>query len=96
MTTAPTECCLQVQTERKERWYQAKSPVAYAEAMYEQGVGNNPFSPITAEVMGVQQRLTFRAAVMEAIMDAVEAEGRWVEGRGVRSPHTVLNVQAFV
>lgn len=87
---------MQVQTERKERWYQAESPVAYAEAMYQQGVGNNPFSPITADVMERQLWLTFHAAVLDAIVDAVEAEGRWVEGRGVRSPYTVLNVQAFV
>jgi hypothetical protein len=83
-----------VEREDKERWYGADSPAAYARSMLAQGA-SNPVTPLNAAVVGGDQRLAqLEAAVVEAIVSRVTAEGRWEAGKGVRSPYTVLHVLA--
>jgi hypothetical protein len=88
-------CCgAQVEAEGKERWYASDSPDAYARGMVRQG-SSNPCSPVNADVVGGEERLAeLEAAVVEAIVSRVTAEGRWEAGKGVRSPYTVLHVLA--
>jgi hypothetical protein len=86
-----------MEAEAKDRWMPADSPAAYAHNIFQQSASANPFSPINAEVLGGEERLVaFRAAVVGAISSRVAAEARWQEGRGVRSPYTMLHVLATV
>jgi hypothetical protein len=83
---------VQVDEERKERWHKAGSPQEYAEKMWIMSSTSNPFNPVDETVLPAPALAALRAeATAEIARGAAE---RFEEGRGVRSPYTVLHVLA--